>query len=633
MKINSKNAISHFFPNPCFEQVYFEAVANAIYAGATQISILIKIKAFDQADTLSLTITDNGSGFVDKNFEKYSSLLEVDNPEQKGLGRLIFLEYFDEVQITSRYCGTKQRIFIFNTDFDGESDVTDVEDGPSGTTLTFKRFSGERVKSYDYLRPVHIKKALIDHFFPLLFSRKENDQPLHIDIELQTDTPSKEYDFFPDLQGLSLSDVPELTHATVTDNEVDFFQAIGINYSITNDRTRPKSIVTAICVDGRTVPYDLVSPESIPGGYQALFLFTSEYFRGKTDTSRQRLDLPDTVSAQTLKRVLRREMDLIITAEIPVVREENEKTTQELDAVYPHLSGYFPNDSVGLIVKNEAVDIAQDRFFADQKAILECQELDDVTYEKALGVSARVLMEYILYRTRIIAKLKSMDIANSEGEIHDLIVPRRKTLKPAAFSNDIFNNNVWMLDDKYMSYSTILSDEAMSTVVTEIALEDETDDSRPDITLVFSANPATAPKVDVVVVELKKHGLKLAKNEEVVSQLRQRARKLLRHFPDKINRIWFYGITDIDQDFRVSLIEDEFKEIFSNGTMFYKSQPIIVDNKEDKFPVDLYVMTYDTFIKDAESRNSTFLRILKDSVQKAAANSNAKQASNSEKGK
>ena len=123
------------------------------------------------------------------------------------------------------------------------------------------------------------------------------------------------------------------------------------------------------------------------------------------------------------------------------------------------------------------------------------------------------------------------------------------------------------------------------------------------------------------MVELKKHGVRLAEKEEAVSQLRQRARRLLEHYPNKINRLWFYGITDIDAEFRVSLIEDEFKELFSNGQIFYKSQPIIVGREDNKFPIDLYVMTYDAFIKDAEFRNSTFLRILKDSIQKIAANS------------
>ncbi len=148
MKINPKNAISHFFPSPCFEQVYFEAVANAIYAGATEISIFIEIASFDKANTLTITIKDNGEGFIDENFEKFCSLLETDSSERKGLGRLIYLAYFNEIKVTSQFSGTKKRSFLFSNTFTDENEVANTDDGPSGTTLVFKRFSGERIKSY-----------------------------------------------------------------------------------------------------------------------------------------------------------------------------------------------------------------------------------------------------------------------------------------------------------------------------------------------------------------------------------------------------------------------------------------------------------------------------------------------------
>jgi hypothetical protein len=41
MKININNAIATFFSNPSYEQIYFEAVANALDAGADEISIEI----------------------------------------------------------------------------------------------------------------------------------------------------------------------------------------------------------------------------------------------------------------------------------------------------------------------------------------------------------------------------------------------------------------------------------------------------------------------------------------------------------------------------------------------------------------------------------------------------------------
>jgi len=110
--------------------------------------------------------------------------------------------------------------------------------------------------------------------------------------------------------------------------------------------------------------------------------------------------------------------------------------------------------------------------------------------------------------------------------------------------------------------------------------------------------------------------LPLKKNEEVITQLRQRAQKLLRYYPNKIERIWFYGITDIDSDFRRSLIENEFKELFSCGQMFYKYQKIIVEDENNPFYVDLFVLTYNALVNDAEIRNETFLKILRSSIQK-----------------
>ncbi|MBN2703701.1 MAG: sensor histidine kinase, partial [Pontiellaceae bacterium] len=594
------------------------AIANAIDQGADTVSVKIYIESFDKPDTLRIVISDNGFGFTDENFSKFTKLLEVEQVDHKGLGRLVYLAYFDEIHVTSCFNGGRCRRFLFSGNFEGNSTVSDAEEFFPGAKLEFTKFSGAKIKSYDYLKPPCLKKELIRHFFPQLFERKHQGKELTIEIEVQTENPNKKYDFCSEKEVVTLDDIPELEKKGFESSELDWFQQFEVHYSITHEPATPTTIVTDICIDGRAIHYDLVSQEALPGGFKAIFLFRSEYFEGKTDSSRQKLKLPDGVSERSLKKVLRQEIAEIINEKIPELKQSNERKAEMLGTTFPHLSGYFESNVVGLMREDEVLEDAQKKFFADQKTILECTELNDSQYEKALDMSARALMEYILYRTRIIQKLKTMTPANSEGEIHDLIVPRKRILKADTFVLDIYNNNVWMLDDKYMSYSTVLSDEQMSKVIHEIALDDLEDEKRPDITIVFSGDPNTADKVDVVVVELKKHGLPLAKNEEVISQLRQRARKLLKYYPDKIERIWFYGITDIDEEFKVSLLEDEYKELFSHGNMYYKSQPIIVDDPKKPFPVDLYVLTYDTFINDAESRNSTFLKVLKSSIEKAS---------------
>jgi len=59
MDIETAGAIRLFFPNPSLALVYFEALANALDAGATDVSIDIDVQAFDKPDTLKITASDN----------------------------------------------------------------------------------------------------------------------------------------------------------------------------------------------------------------------------------------------------------------------------------------------------------------------------------------------------------------------------------------------------------------------------------------------------------------------------------------------------------------------------------------------------------------------------------------------
>lgn len=107
-----------------------------------------------------------------------------------------------------------------------------------------------------------------------------------------------------------------------------------------------------------------------------------------------------------------------------------------------------------------------------------------------------------------------------------------------------------------------------------------------------------------------------SKQEEVVSQLKQRARKLFNKFPDKIQRIWFYGVAEIDRDFEWSLREEEFIQLYSKGKVYYKEHNIMPDfETKIRIPVGLFILSHEALIYDAEARNSTFMEILKSSIK------------------
>jgi hypothetical protein len=614
MEVNVLNARKQFFGQSALEWVYIEAVANALDAHATEISIDIDITGFTKPESLRVTIKDNGEGFTDQRFEKFSRLLEVDDLKHKGLGRLVYLNYFKRVDVESFFKG-KKRTFVFNDSFGGQCEVSPSSTETQGSTLMFMDYYRERVKAYDYLDPNYLKRLLLIQFMPNFLSMKLNKDPIVINISLNTLEEEPIRGFIPKQVSLTLEDLPDLKLHVINTNDLGLFTSVIIHYSIreVNHQTTP---LTAICSDNRTIPIDVISPECLPVNKESIFLIESEYFDGKTDNSRRGITL-EPYELTTVKRAFRQGINGILQTEIPEINTRNEELLDQLQETYPHLSGYFGEDYVGYAQKMELIEHAQNCFFLDQREVLESSTLDEAKYKKSLELSARLLTEYVLYRTKIIEKIKNIGDSESEATIHNIIVPRFKTYTISDTINDIYSNNAWLLDDKFMSYSTIMSDKEMGELIHAISENDTIkDDTRPDIAIVFSSDPNQNIEVDVVIVELKKKALELAKKEEVISQLRQRARRLLKFYPDKIQRIWFYGIVEFDNEFIRSLKEDKFIELYSKDTCYYKEISIIPDNNDNvMIPIGTFILSYKALIEDAESRNGTFLKILKEGIR------------------
>src|SRR5262249_37634249 len=131
------------------------------------------------------------------------------------------------------------------------------------------------------------------------------------------------------------------------------------------------------------------------------------------------------------------------------------------------LTGYFDQVTVGIINKDDALWSAEKRFFHEQRQILECDTLNETTFEKSLEVSSRTLTEYILYRELIIQRLKDITGEDREHAIHNLIVPRYKTYHHDGLVDGIYRNNAWLLDDKFMSFRTILSEGTMEKLISD----------------------------------------------------------------------------------------------------------------------------------------------------------------------
>ncbi|MCJ8164542.1 ATP-binding protein [Pontibacter sp. E15-1] len=607
MKVKLGQAVKMFFGNSSLEMVFFEALSNAFDAEATKIDIKISINASNKPETLKIIIEDNGVGFDNSRYKKFSNLFDVEESSHKGLGRLVYLCYFDDVIIESTFSNTKTRKFNFSQQFKEDNfTLVDVPEKENGTIFSMKNYTLQRIAKTEYLQPNEIKKRILEEFYSRLFQYKKNGEKIVINIETIID--SEKYN-----ESLTTDEIPTLSFVELdsTLNLIDKFQ---LYFSIKEVELTETSLISAISVDNRTFKVDLIANENIPIGYEMVFLLFSDYFIGKVDASRQNLTLSK-IDLQEVQRIFRKKVIDLIEESIPRIKKNNSQIKEGLVNRYPHLNGYFDIDNIGYLKRNEILKNAQEQFFKAQKEILEANHLTDEQFEKSLEISARALTEYILFRQITIEKLKSSTINESEADLHNLIASKGKEgrFEKSNLINDIYKNNSWLLDDKFMTYEVTLSDREMTELVTHLVEGEqiEKDSDRPDFAFIFSNNPKDDKPFDVVIVELKKRGLNHYDNLKAVLQLETRARNLMKYYNNKVQRIWYYGIIEFNEETELALSSD-FTELYSSGKLYYNEKDVTISlNPKKTVPVGIFVWDIDAIVEDANSRNSTFLKFIK----------------------
>ena len=128
---------------------------------------------------------------------------------------------------------------------------------------------------------------------------------------------------------------------------------------------------------------------------------------------------------------------------------------------------------------------------------------------------------------------------------------------------------------------------------------------KPDFSIFFSHNPHNDDRLKSVLVELKPFDYKdksHRKKHQGILQLRE----YLKAFKakEKIKEVYGYLITDVDNDFAETLIEDDF-------VAMYSSEHPIYHKYYDKLDISIFVVSVRTMIYDAEARNKMFLDIIR----------------------
>lgn len=614
MDINLKVATSRLFPKSKFEMIYFEAVANALDAGATVIDIDI---VYRNSDFEKFTIIDNGCGLNEENYNRFSELMEAKDNAHKGQGRLVYLIYFENIEIISKFKDStnniKKREFSFNYNFDKEygkgTEQINGEGSRGGTKLSFlgKLKDLYRIKS---IQANNIKEEILAEFLPCLYKMKQEDISLIINIKSNindeecisiidvNDIPDFHCKSFPTIEL-----IPENNNGTLLRDPNSY-----LYYSVRSlDNEKQSSIITSFAIDNRAKKIEIFDKSNYLPGVEAIFFLTSKHFEGCIDPTRQELTLEkkemDAVE-RTLKRYIREILEDKFESEY---KKNIEQQSSFVENRFPHLMGYVDSSQLGFQSTEKVIQSAQNKFFRKEFGILQKEKISEDDYEEIIELSARNLTEYILFRQIQIDALLEISNKNSEYEIHNTITPIKSIIYADDKRSNLFKNNAWILDDRFMSYLHSTSDISLQRITksfNNIFYQESDSEERPDYLMFFSNKlDNDNDKLNLVCFEFKKLGNTKYDKSKAIIQLTDYAAEL-KDTCEQIDILFLFALVEFDEKFEKTLERQGFKRRFSiQGKIWSKYNPDI--------DVELSFLDFKALIHDANSRNNTFMEILK----------------------
>jgi hypothetical protein len=226
--------------------------------------------------------------------------------------------------------------------------------------------------------------------------------------------------------------------------------------------------------------------------------------------------------------------------------------------------------------------------------------------DEAIQITQNELVSYICDRVQIIDRLKTMinDKEKVEAIIHNLFM--KKYTDDDYYS--IGKNNLWLIDDRFTTYTYAASDKRIKDVLQQVGEElgdIENVDDKPDLSLFFSHNPNQTERLKSVLIEIKPFDY-TTKSDRKKFQGVQQLVDYVKAFKNKerIEEIWAFLLTDVDGKLAERLKGDDYTPLFSSESpifhRFYK-----------ELGISIYVINARTLILDAEARNKIFLDIIR----------------------
>jgi CRISPR/Cas system CMR-associated protein Cmr5 small subunit len=376
--------------------------------------------------------------------------------------------------------------------------------------------------------------------------------------------------------------------------------------------------------------------DSLPEGQSGIFCLTSPYLDDRVQDSRNKFKIHETNPSKDapvvfveIKDELRKLLNSILLEKFPETHKEFTDRQELAVEKFPHLSRYIKKIDSLTMSESEMLKQAEKEFIAETKLarkeviqftekIKKDKNFDEKAYQEITRhftqVGQEQLADYIGYRQTIIDMLLEIHDETTkdgkrfdESDIHNLFMPQYKT-SDTSFH---YANNVWIFDDKFMSYNYAASDKTIAKIVSDVTgksaeeILDFQRSKKSDLVMLYS-NPEDEYK-DVLIIEFKRLNDGIDGKEKALTQLKKYPYYIEQNI-DNIRSIFAYTIIDIDEEFETTLTKIEGFHKNSFGDKENKISSFYKYNDEVKAHIN--VVSFKQIIEDANKRNKVFLDIL-----------------------
>lgn len=640
IKVKIESILKSFNNKIPFLQPLYESISNSLEADATNIDVI-----FEYDDVFSemtkprikgFSVVDNGIGFNKKNRESFCEYMSKHKVELgcKGIGRFTWLKVFQNIKIESLTETEKVTINFDKSFSEDEIKVVSQRNDKTETKITFMYVTDtyqnlkKRTDFRVYADLEQIKEDLEIHLMAKLFLLKEEKKKtftinLHLGdkqvyISDKTILQLKKEDF----------DIMD-------DNKNSY--SFNLYYSFLNDERNSKKL--HYCADGRAVAdfpksitFDKLSDKA-----SVTMLLTSSYFDDRINPERNQFtfdmhDLNPTLDAPLpfakINDFLKKKIDAIVLERYPSITTDNKVLLDTCIEENPHLGKYIRNGEYGLIYnKGDLLKKANAEFMAEKEKVLSNfsrmlkeNQINDETFIKNVSqlndISNRELAQYFHYRQHIVDGLNDLNEKNecSEHLLHTLFMEKGMISDKSSEDYSPYNSNIWLLDDKYMSYTKMFSDKQVAAIKKAISDDNEKKygtAKEPDLAICY--NDVDGSLKDVVVIELKAVGASTTNKLVSLSEI-NRNLGFIAQYTQGLNSLYGYIITKLDSETQQEIeLQNGVRKLFTvgNDPMYYFYNENIFDASGMKKPCHVYILSTDTIQKDAHARNKVFLDIVK----------------------